>query len=102
VIENGVQTVPGNIDKEDYATLRIGQKFTHKVSTTTRIWETVEFVPQVSDFENYVLTAELGIETSISKSMSLRISLVDIYRNQPPAGREQNDLRLVAGVQYKF
>ncbi len=89
-------------DEDDYATLRLAQKFEHKLTPTTRIWESAEVVPQVDNFENYVVTAEIGIETSISKNLNLRTYLQDIYRSEPAPGRDNNDLKLVAGVQYKF
>ena len=61
-----------------------------------------ECMPQIDDWGNYQLIAELGIETSVSKSLNLRAYLQDTYRSEPAPGADENDLKLVAGIQYKF
>ena len=52
--------------------------------------------------EKYIITAEVGIETAITKKWSLRVVGQDIYDSEPAAGRKNNDLRLIAGTAYKF
>jgi putative salt-induced outer membrane protein YdiY len=90
-------------DEETYLGLRIGERFDHKLSDTTKIWESVDYVPRVDDWMNkYVVTAEIGIDTAINKHWSLRVVFQDIYDSAPTPGRENNDLRLVAGTAYKF
>lgn len=44
----------------------------------------------------------MGVEADLTKKMSLRVTLQDIYDNEPAAGRKRNDIRLVSGVAYKF
>jgi len=85
-----------------FATLRLAENFEHKFGTVARVWQTVELLPQVDKFENYVVNFEVGIEASISKSFSLKTALDDAFQNQPAAGRKQNDVKLVSGIVYKF
>jgi putative salt-induced outer membrane protein YdiY len=92
----------GSSDWETYFTVRLAERFEHKINDRTRIWQSVEFMPQVDDFENFIVNAELGIETAISKRWALRVVLQDSYDNEPSPGREENDLKLVAGAAYKF
>jgi putative salt-induced outer membrane protein YdiY len=87
---------------EEYFTIRFAERFEYKISKTARLWQLAEYMPQIDDWGNYVITAELGIESSISKSLNLRAYLQDTYRSEPATGAEENDLKLVAGVQYKF
>jgi putative salt-induced outer membrane protein YdiY len=90
-------------DEETYLGLRIGQRFDHKLTETTKIWESVDYVPRVDDWINkYVVTVEVGVDTAINKHWSLRVVFQDIYDSAPTPGRENNDLRLVAGTAYKF
>ena len=86
----------------DFASARIGNRFTYKLSDFARIWQSAEFVPEVGDFENYLVTAEIGIEADITKKMTLRTVLQDDYQSRPAAGRKANDIRLISGVNYKF
>ena len=46
--------------------------------------------------------AELGVESGLTKQVSLRVYLQDTYDNEPAPGREKNDFKLIAGVAYKF
>lgn len=90
--------------EESYATLRVAEKFNHALSDRARVWETVEWLPQVDKFKNYIINAEVGVEADLSSSqkLSLRTYLDDTYNNVPAAGRLKNDLKLVAAVAYKF
>jgi putative salt-induced outer membrane protein YdiY len=92
-----------NESEDTYLGLRIGERLEHKLTATTKIWESLDYVPRVDDWANkYVITGEAGIDTAINKHWSLRVVFQDIYDSSPAAGRENNDLRLVAGTAYKF
>jgi putative salt-induced outer membrane protein YdiY len=89
-------------EDDSYATLRVGERFTFKINDRARVWQSLEFVPQVEDFGNYFLSAELGVEADITKQISLRVVASNQYRSEPAPGSEENDFRLIAGVGYKF
>jgi putative salt-induced outer membrane protein YdiY len=89
-------------DKRDYATLRLGERFEHKFSATAKMWQSLEILPEISDFNNYYANAEIGAESALTKHASLRAYIQDTYYNIPAPGRLKNDLKLVAGLQYKF
>jgi len=92
----------GEVD-ENYATLRLAERMEHKFgSFNARLWENVEILPQVNQFQNYILNVEVGVESSISKYFSLKTFLVDNFNNKPAAGRQKNDVKLVSGITYKF
>ena len=87
----------------NYVTLRVAKRFEHKfASQNARVWQSVEFLPQVNDFNNYIANFEVGIEAAISKKVSLQAILQDSFVNRPAPGRDQNDLKLVSGLKYKF
>jgi len=89
---------------QTYATLRVGEKFNQALSDRARLWQTAEILPQVDDFNNYIVNFEIGVEADLnsSKKLALRVYLDDTYNNVPAAGRKKNDLKLVAAVAYKF
>jgi putative salt-induced outer membrane protein len=89
---------------DDYFTLRIAEKYNLKISDRARLWETLEFLPQVDKFDNYIVNFEIGIETDLSatKKFSLRTFLDDTYNSKPAEGRLKNDLKLVSAIAYKF
>lgn len=85
-----------------YAGLRVGERFEHKFSDAAKLWQTAEFIPQVDRFSQYLFNFELGVDSAITKQVSLRAVLQDNYNSQPALGRKANDIRLITGVAYKF
>lgn len=89
-------------DERDYATIRFGEKFTYKISDRARIWQSFEYQPKIDEWTEYFLTGEIGVEADLTKQLALRVVLQDWYVSNPAPDRESNDLKLVAGVNYKF
>ncbi len=91
-------------DTESFATLRVAERFHYAISVHAKAWETVEYLPQVDEFNNYIVNAEVGIEAGLNKgnNLSLRSVLQDSYNNVPAFGRLKNDLKLITSLVYKF
>jgi putative salt-induced outer membrane protein YdiY len=92
----------GDVD-DNYVTLRLAENFEYKFKRFgARFWENVEVLPQVNKFDNYLVNAEVGIESALSQTISLKTYLVDNFNNEPAAGRQKNDVKLISGISYKF
>ena len=90
-------------DSHGYWAARFAERFEYKLTATTKVWESLEYLPKVDEWDkNYLLNFEAGIETAITKKWSLRVVFQDQYASQPANGRKQNDMRLLAGTAYKF
>jgi putative salt-induced outer membrane protein YdiY len=85
-----------------YLSLRLAEHFDQRLNATARLWEKAEIIPEVNNFENYVVNAEIGVETALTKKLSLQVVFDESYVNQPAAGRAKNDVKLVSGIAYKF
>jgi putative salt-induced outer membrane protein YdiY len=86
-----------------YATMRLAERFEHKFNkNSARVWENVEFLPQIDKPSDYIMNAEIGVESALYKSLNLQVYLDDTYNSQPAASFRRNDLKLVSGVTYKF
>jgi putative salt-induced outer membrane protein YdiY len=88
----------------DYATLRVGEKFHYALSDRARFVQTMEWIPQLDDFNNYIINFVAGLEADITpdKKFTLGTFFYDNYDNIPAPGRKCNDIKLVAAVGYKF
>jgi len=91
----------GDVDSI-YGSLRLAERFEHKLRTGARVWERAEILPQVNKFENFLVNAEVGAETALTKTLSLQVTLQDNYVNQPAPGRKDNDVKLISSLVYKF
>ncbi len=89
-------------DERNFATLRFGEKLTWKLSSTARVWQSLEYQPKIDEWAQYYAAAEIGIGAAVTKQMELRATLQDWYVSNPAPNRESNDLKLIAGVNYKF
>jgi len=91
-----------NQDADDYIGLRLGERFEYKFIGGSKVWESVEYIPKIEDFGNFLVNAEIGISAPINKSLSMSLVLQDTYKSVPAAGKEKNDLKLIAGLSYNF
>jgi putative salt-induced outer membrane protein YdiY len=91
----------GGVDTT-YATLRLAERFEHKLDNGARVWARAEFLPQMNKLGNFLVNAEIGAEAALTKTLSLRITVQDNFINQPAPGRKSNDVKLISGLVYKF
>ena len=84
--------------RDDYLALRVAQRYTCQATKTTKLFESVEYIPDTGDFDSYLLNAEIGVEVAMSERLSLRVVLQDKYDSTPAADAERNDLSLIAGI----
>jgi putative salt-induced outer membrane protein YdiY len=89
-------------DREYYTTARVAERFERKIDDNTRIWDSLELLPQVDRPDNFLVNAEVGVEAAITKKISLRTVLQDNFANEPAPDHKNNDVRLVSGFGYKF
>ena len=105
-LEGGPAFVKEQLDgeSENFATLRLAEKAHYVISPHARLWDSVELLPQLNQFNNYILNAEVGLEAGLNKSntVSVRTVLQDSYDNVPAAGRLRNDVKLITSLAYKF
>ena len=95
-----IQHLGGNYDS--FGTVRFAENYEHKFSGRARLWQKAEFLAQLDKFQNFTVNAEIGVEASITGSLSLKTCLDDSYLSEPAAGRKRNDIKLISGVSYKF
>jgi putative salt-induced outer membrane protein len=89
-------------DERGYFIARLAERFDHKINDKTKIWQSLEFLPEIEDFDNYIINAEVGVDTQLTQKLALRSYLQDTYDNQPAPGRKKNDLKLVTALAWKF
>jgi putative salt-induced outer membrane protein YdiY len=90
----------------DYVVLRVAERFETKLNDTSKLWQSLEWLPEFEDFGSYVINFEIGIETALTKKLSLRTFIQNTYDSTPAATAtgflKKNDMKLVASLAYKF
>ena len=85
-----------------FATLRLAERFERKFDDHARVWQSLELLPEADEVENFLVNFEIGVETPITKSLSLKTCFDDNYANHPADSLQKNDMKLVSGLSYKF
>jgi len=85
-----------------YPVVRLGERFEHKFDGHARLWQTLEFLPPVNRPRAFLINAEIGVETPLTKILSLQTFLQDNYANRPAPGFKDNDVKLVSALAIKF
>lgn len=99
-LEAGPSYVWEKVDGEtdDYLALRFAERYSCQATKTAKLVQSLEYVPEAEDFDNYLLAGEIGVEAALNDHLSLRVVLQDKYDNTPAEGKERNDLSLIAGL----
>ncbi len=83
---------------DDYLALRFAERYSCQATKTAKLVQSLEYVPEAEDFDNYLLTGEIGVEAAINDHLSLRVVVQDKYDSTPAADAEHNDVSLIAGL----
>jgi putative salt-induced outer membrane protein YdiY len=86
----------------NYPTARIAENLEHKIDDHARVWENIEFLPPLTFPDAFLINAEVGVETPLTKTLSFQTYVQDNYANVPAPGFKPNDLKLVSGLALKF
>jgi putative salt-induced outer membrane protein len=89
-------------EEDSYITLRLAERYERTLNANVKLWQSLEYLPEISDFGNYILNAEIGIDSALTKKISLRLYVQDTFDSEPAPGRDKNDVKIVAQLAYKF
>ena len=89
-------------EDDTYLTWRLAERFEHKLTQTTKIWQSFEILPEVGEWDNYIVNAEAGIDVAINNKWSLKAYVQDTYDHEPAEGRLKNDVKVVTALGYTF
>jgi putative salt-induced outer membrane protein YdiY len=89
---------------DNYATLRYAHhlKYFPKWNPGIEGFHNLEFLPQVDDWENYLMRADVGFTTKIVMNFDLLCKIEWDYNSMPSVGRKSSDIRYIVGLGYKW
>lgn len=87
---------------EDTLRARIGESFTYKFAPGAKFYQTAELAGDVSDTGNYIFNFEAGVESTLTDNLKLRLSFLDRYVSEPPAGLDENDIQVTSSLVIGF
>ena len=87
-----------------YATLRYAHhlKYFPKWNPDLEAFHNFEILPQIDDFDNHLIKADVGFTTKIIMDFDLLAKIEWDYNSMPSVGRKSSDFRYIVGLGYKW
>jgi len=103
-IEAGLSHLLEKVSEQraDSPLFRFAQRYTRKLGENAEVWQSLEYLPEVEDFQSYLLNTELGVQARLNGNLGLRMVLKNRYDDTPGRQNKRNDLNLLAGISYRF
>ena len=88
--------------KDGVLALRVTERFDVKLSENASAWQSLEYLPDTDDFDSYLMNAEIGMETRVTGSTSLRVVAASRRDSVPVEGVEKDDFSVKAALAFAF
>jgi putative salt-induced outer membrane protein len=79
-----------------------GENFMHKLTPTTTITHAATALWKTADFGDALYTVSAGLAAAVTARTQLKLEVLELYKTQPPIGKESEDLSFVMSVVYAF
>ncbi len=89
-------------EHKEYGSIRVAERYERTWSDGSKIWQSMEYLPDVTDWNNYVLSSEVGLEAAIEKQFSLKLTVQHKYTAEPAEDKRPGDLAVISSLSYKF
>jgi hypothetical protein len=80
----------------DYWAYRLGQRFSHQTASGLKLTESVSWMPEFDDSDNWLSMAQAGLAVPVSDHWAVGVSGRYTLDNTPAAGLEKEDLAVLA------
>jgi putative salt-induced outer membrane protein YdiY len=80
----------------------IGENVAHKLTSTTTITHAANGLWKTSDFGDSLYTVSAGLAAALTARMQIKLEILELYKSQPPPGKESQDVSFLTSVVYSF
>ena len=100
----GASTEVGGASEAWNPELQFGADWERKIFESSRIYATVDYFPNVSDFADYRLNSNVGLDVLVdrTRNINFRIFAQNRYDSTPPVGNQESDLDYGAALVVGF
>ena len=100
----GSLTQQENIDdtSDSFPAARLGLNYKHLFSSKAYLTETVEYIPNLDETDDYRLNNELALVAPVSEKIGVKLAYVVRFDNVPAATFKKTDTFFTAGIQLTF
>lgn len=89
-------------ERDHFLALRAAVRKVCQATENAKLVSSLEYLAEAEDFDNYLLNAEVALVAALNDRLGLRLGLRNQYDNTPAAGKERNDLSVIAGLSFQL
>ena len=83
--------------------VRLGSYLDWQILPSTKYYFNLDYLPGMEDFSQWRIESDMGLRQGISKSLSLTVSWIDEFDNNPGVdGVRKNDATILSAIGYQF
>ena len=86
----------------DYYALRLAERFEQKWGKDAKLWQALEYLPDLQANGRYLMNAELGLEARVKSGFHLKSTLETKHDSRPAEDKKKDDTTLKTAIVYKF
>jgi putative salt-induced outer membrane protein YdiY len=90
------------LDTDTSGALTLGQSFSHQLTGTATLTQSLKGLWKTSDFGDTLYTVAIGLAASITERVQLKVEFLELYKSQPPPDIEKGDVSFITSVVYSF
>jgi putative salt-induced outer membrane protein YdiY len=90
------------LELETDGAVAVGEKFSHKLSTSAAITQGSTALWKMDDFGDALYTFSAGLAASVTTRIQLKLEFQDIYKSRPTGDADKNDIAFITAFVYKF
>lgn len=87
---------------DDKPLFRFKESIRQQLNRAVTLFQSLEYLPEASQWRDYLLQAEAGLDSALTERMSFRFSVQDKYDSRPAAEKKPNDLFVSAALVQKL
>lgn len=84
------------------AAITAGENFSHQLTGTTTITHAATALWTATDFGDALYTLSAGLDAALTSRTKLKVEILELYKSQPPPGRQSQDVSFITSVVYSF
>lgn len=89
-------------ETKDDISLRLAYHFDYRFNERVSMFHNLEYLPSLEDFGSYLIKADVGLRSDITKSMFVEGKIEETYNSEPAPGNSRHDTKYIVGVGWKF
>jgi putative salt-induced outer membrane protein YdiY len=90
------------LELETDGAVTLGEKFSHKLSSTATITQGSTALWKMDDFGDALHTFSAGLAASVTTRVQLKLEFQDVYQSRPSGDADKNDIAFITAFVYKF